>query len=245
MSRPTRRRPSELRAEPTTPVTVVDAGAVPYGTAWDWQHDLVARRSEDAVGDTVLLLEHPRVFTAGRRADPANLVFDDDERARRGIELYDVDRGGDFTYHGPGQLVGYPILKLAGLGVVDYVRALEEILIRAVGSYGIDARRVEGLTGVWVGDEKVAAIGVRVTSRYVTSHGFALNVDTDLSDFTGIVPCGIADRGVCSLASLGVDTDVATAKERVRAALADVLACTLEDRPADALGLLHEASASA
>lgn len=245
MSRRTRRGPSELRADGSSPVTVVDAGEVPYGTAWDWQHHLVARRAEDAVGDTLLLLEHPRVFTAGRRADRANLLFDDAERARRGIELYDVDRGGDFTYHGPGQLVGYPILKLAGLGVVDYVRALEEILIRAVGSYGIDAHRVDGLTGVWVGDEKLAAIGVRVTSRHVTSHGFALNVNTDLSDFTGIVPCGIAGRGVCSLASLGVRTDIRTAKDRVRAAFAELFACTLDDRPADALGLLRDASASA
>lgn len=245
MRRPSTHRPRDLRADRGGVVRTVDAGLVPYGTAWDWQRELVARRTDDGGHDTLLLLEHPRVFTAGRRADRANLVFDDAERSRRGIELFDVDRGGDFTYHGPGQLVGYPILQLAGPNVVDYVRALEEVLIRAVGSYGVEAERVDGLTGVWVGDEKIAAIGIRVTSGYVTSHGFALNVAPDLSDFTGIVPCGIADRGVCSLASLGVPTDVAEAGGRVRTAFADVLGCTLETATLDGLDLARDAPASA
>lgn len=245
MSRPSKRRTWELRADRDTPVRVVDAGTVPYGTAWDWQRDLVRRRGDDRIGDTLLLLEHPRVFTAGRRADRANLVFDEAERARRGIELFDVDRGGDFTYHGPGQLVGYPILQLDGPNVVDYVRAIEEILIRTVASYGLEAERIEGLTGVWVGDEKVAAIGIRVTSGYVTSHGFALNVRPDLVDFAGIVPCGIADRGVCSLSSLGIDTTVDETAGRVREAFAEVLGCSLEEATADDLGLVRDTSASA
>lgn len=217
-----------LRADHAAPVSVVAAGTVPYGTAWDWQRDLVARRAADGIPDTILLLEHPRVFTAGKRADETNLVFDESERARRGIELFHVDRGGDFTYHGPGQLVGYPILKLVGPRVVDYVRGLEEVCIRALASYGVPAGRVDGYTGVWVGDAKVVAVGVRVSAGYVTQHGFAMNVATDLDDFGGIVPCGIVDRGVTSLAALGVDTTVEEAAGRVEAAFAQVFGATLE-----------------
>lgn len=235
----------DLRADPDHPVSVVAAGTVPYGTAWDWQRDLVTRRGADAVGDTLLLLEHPRVFTAGKRADAANLVFDESERARRGIELFAVDRGGDFTYHGPGQLVGYPILKLVGPRVVDYVRGLEEVGIRALASFGVAGERVPGYTGVWVGDEKVVAIGVRVSAGYVTQHGFALNVTTDLDDFGGIVPCGITDKGVASLASLGVDTTVDEAASRVEAAFAEVFAATLERATLQDLGLAPSDAATA
>lgn len=238
-------RPQDLRADADAAVRVVRAGTVPYGTAWDWQHGLVERRAAGTIGDTILTVEHPAVYTAGRRADADNLVFDEAERSRRGIELFHVDRGGDFTYHGPGQLVGYPILQLAGPNVVDYVRALEEVLIRAASSYGLDAVRVPGLTGVWVGDAKLAAIGVRVSNRYVTSHGFALNVDPDLADFGGIVPCGIPDRGVCSLASLGVRTSFAEAERRVLDAFAQVFGCTLEPAGADDLGLVRDTPASA
>lgn len=243
------RRPArharDLRADPASPVTVVSPGTVPYGTAWDWQRDLVARRTDDTVGDTVLLLEHPRVYTAGKRADEANLVFDEAERARRGIELFHVDRGGDFTYHGPGQLVGYPILKLAGPRVVDYVRALEDVCIRAMASYGIAGERVDGFTGVWVGDVKVAAIGVRVSAGRVTQHGFAINVATDLDDFGGIVPCGIRDKGVASLRSLGVDTTVHEARGRIAAAFAEVFDATLADVTAQDLGLAPTDAATA
>ena len=234
-----------LRADHAAPVSVVAAGTVPYGTAWDWQRDLVERRAADAVGDTLLLLEHPRVFTAGKRADAANLVFDEAERARRGIELFSVDRGGDFTYHGPGQLVGYPILKLVGPRVVDYVRGLEEVGIRALASYGLESGRVDGYTGVWVGTEKVMAIGVRVSAGYVTQHGFALNVTTDLTDFAGIVPCGIVDKGVASLASLGVETTVEEAGRRVEAAVAEVFAATLGRATPQELGLAPSDAATA
>lgn len=237
--------PRRLRAAGDAPVAVCSPGTVPYGVAWDWQRTLAERRAAGRVGDVLLTLEHPRVYTAGRRADAANLVFDDAERARRGIELYHVDRGGDFTYHGPGQLVGYAILQLAGPLVVDYVRALEEVLIRVGGGYGLEPRRVDGYTGVWVGDEKLAAIGVRVSSQRVTSHGFAMNVTTDLSDFGGIVPCGIAGKGVCSLASLGVDTTLEEARERAQRAFADVFGCTLETVRADDLGLTDPRGATA
>jgi len=176
------------------------------------------------------------VYTLGKRADRANVLFDADQLVRRGIEVIEVDRGGDVTYHGPGQLVGYPILALAGVrGVVDYVRTLEDVLLRVLSTLGVSAERVPGYTGVWVGEEKIAAIGVRVANGGVTSHGFALNVTPDLTDFTGIVPCGITDRGVCSLASLGVDADLDAVAELVAAAFGEMFAATLIDTPRDRL----------
>jgi lipoyl(octanoyl) transferase len=198
----------------------------------------VTRRQQDVGSDVLFLLEHPRVYTLGKRTDRSHLLWDDGARAARGIELVQVDRGGDVTYHGPGQLVGYPILRLSSVRrVVDYVRALEEVLIRALATFGVAGDRVEGFTGVWVGDEKVAAIGVRVASKGVTSHGFALNVTTDLSDYDGIVPCGIADRGVCSLASLGVATTVDAVADAVEQAAGEVFAGTLETATLDGLDL--------
>ncbi len=169
-------------------------------------------RRAGAIGDVLLLLEHPPVLTLGRNAGRGFIIATDAELERRGVAIHVVKRGGDVTYHGPGQLVGYPILDLrahqadsgARLGVVDYVRRLEEVLIRTAGEYGVRTGRVPGRTGVWtvpggsVPEKKLAAIGVHV-SRGITSHGFALNVTTDLRDFGLIVPCGIADRAVTSL----------------------------------------------
>jgi lipoyl(octanoyl) transferase len=230
---PRRRRPSQpasaLRARPDVPIEVVWAGTVPYVDAWAWQRALVERRLAGG-DDVLLLLEHLPVYTLGRRADRTNVLFDDATLAERGIEVVEVDRGGDVTYHGPGQLVGYPILRLQGTPVVDYVRALEEVLIRALGRLGVRGERSTGYTGVWVGDEKIAAIGVRVAAGGVTSHGFALNVTTRLGDFDGIVPCGIVDRGVCSLASLGVEVTVDEAADHVRAAASEVFGVTLAPR---------------
>lgn len=178
---------------------------MPYADALEHQRSLVAARQAGDVADQLLLVEHPAVITVGvsgrgshghLRASPAQL-------ARRGIEVIDVSRGGDMTYHGPGQLVGYPIMDLRPdrCDVHRYVRDLEEVLIRTVAAFGVVAGRVEGLTGVWVGNDKLAAIGVRL-SRWVTSHGFALNVATRLDDFELIVPCGLAGRGVTSLERL-------------------------------------------
>lgn len=237
--------PHTLRADADTPITVVRAGTVPYLTAWDWQRELAARRHADEIGDVLLLLEHPRVYTLGRRADDTNLVFDADERTRRGIELHRIDRGGDVTYHGPGQLVGYPIFRLAGPRVVDHVRALEELNLRVAGSYGITGQRVDGFSGVWVGDTKVTAIGVHVTAGYVTTHGWATNVTTDLSDFEGIVPCGIDDpaKGVASLASLGAPgATVPDAIERTEAAVGDVFGASLRHADPGEVGLVAEAA---
>jgi lipoyl(octanoyl) transferase len=229
--------PTTLRADAGAPVTVVHAGRVPYLVAWDWQRELAARRRTGEVGDVLLLLEHPRVYTLGRRADEDNLVFDEAERGRRGIEVHRIDRGGDVTYHGPGQLVGYPIWKLDGPRVVDHVRVLEEINLRVLAALGVVGERVPGFSGVWVGDAKVTAVGVHVSAGAVTTHGWATNVTTDLDDFTGIVPCGITDKRVTSLATLGVDTDVAGVAERTERAVADVLATSLVHATPQELGL--------
>jgi lipoyl(octanoyl) transferase len=180
-------------------------GVTPYGEASALQEGLVVERRLGASADRLLLLEHPHVVTLGVRAHGRRdaVLASDDELARRGAPLVESRRGGDATYHGPGQLVGYPILDLNPdrRDVHRYVRDLEEVLIRAAADFGVAATREAGLTGVWVGREKLAAIGVRI-SRWITSHGFALNVDPDLSFFDLIVPCGIPDRGVTSLAQL-------------------------------------------
>ena len=235
--------PHTLRADRDAPVTVVTPGLVPYAIAWAWQRALAERRAAGEIGDVVLLLEHPAVYTLGRRADESNLVLSAAERERRGIELFHIDRGGDVTYHGPGQLVGYPILKLSAPRVVDYVRGLEEVNIRVAASYGISAGRVEGFSGVWVGDAKLTAVGVRVDAGRVTQHGWATNVTTDLGDFGGIVPCGITDKAVTSLAQLGVpEVSVPAVIERTCAALADVFGVTLVTSTPDELGLTTKRS---
>jgi len=180
-------------------------GVVPYADALEIQRALVEARRANRVGDLLLFVEHPHVLTLGVRGDGgrSHILAPPEMLHARGIEIYETGRGGDITYHGPGQVVGYPIvdLKPDRCDVHRYVRDLEEVLIRTAADYGISARRIDGLTGVWVGDEKLAAIGVRI-SRWVTSHGFALNVATDLENFDLIVPCGLADRGVTSLSRL-------------------------------------------
>ena len=176
-------------------------GIVSYGEALELQGRLVQERREDRIPDQLLLLEHPHVITLGTSSHSDHVLLDEAERRLLGIELYETGRGGDVTYHGPGQLVGYPILDLKPdrCDLHRYVRDLEKVLIGALAGFGIDAARREGLTGAWVGDEKVAAIGVRVSSGWITSHGFALNVGTDLGFFDAIVPCGIRDHGVTSI----------------------------------------------
>ncbi len=175
-------------------------GLVPYAEALALQQALVEARKRDEVPDTLLLLEHPHVITLGRAAKRANVLVDEATRRAKGVELFETGRGGDVTYHGPGQLVGYPIIYLApgAQDVRRYVRDLEEVLIRTAGDFGVEAKRIAGLTGVWVDDEKLAAIGVRI-SRWVTMHGFAFNVNTDLDYFRLIIPCGLRDHGVTSL----------------------------------------------
>jgi len=180
-------------------------GTIDYQAALDLQAQLVERRKQGLIPDQLLLLEHPPVITLGvrTRSDRSHVLESEAALAAKGVGLFETGRGGDVTYHGPGQLVGYPIvdLKPDRCDVHRYVRDLEEVLIRAVDAFGVRAGRIEGLTGIWVGDQKLAAIGVRI-SRWVTSHGFALNVNTDLSHFGLIVPCGITDKGVTSLERL-------------------------------------------
>jgi len=199
-------------------VTAVDLGCIDYVDALRLQHRLVAARTADLIGDMLLVCEHPPVYTAGRHADPGNVL---DTSA---IPLVRADRGGDVTYHGPGQVVVYPLLRLAGpRRVRSYVEALQDACIAVAAAYGITARGRRSRPGVWVGPDKLAAIGVRV-QRGSTSHGVAFNVKPDLEDFGGIVPCGITDGGVCSLASLGVSATVA----EVGRALVDALAHALK-----------------
>jgi lipoyl(octanoyl) transferase len=177
-------------------------GVVPYADALALQRSLVEARRAGHVPDLLLLLQHPPVITLGVKGDGgrANIVAEGAQLARLGIDVSETGRGGDVTYHGPGQIVGYPILDLRPdrCDVHCYVRDLEDVMIRVCADYGVSAGRVKGLTGAWVGENKIGAIGVRV-SRWITSHGFAFNVTTDLRHFDLIVPCGIADRGVTSL----------------------------------------------
>ncbi len=202
---------------------LITLGRIPYADAIELQQRVVAARKQNLIGDTLLLLEHQPVITLGRNASRANILASDELLMRRGVEVHEINRGGDVTYHGPGQLVGYPIVDLRGdlpgkrgphLGPVDFVRLLEEVLIRTCADFGVMAKRIPKCTGVWtfagdasasattggnrIAERKLAAIGVHV-SQGVTSHGFALNVTTDLRDFDWIVPCGIRDRGVTSL----------------------------------------------
>jgi lipoate-protein ligase B len=179
-------------------------GLTPYAEALVLQEELVARRKRDEIPDQLLLLEHPHVITLGRAANRANVLADDAARARLGVELFETGRGGDVTYHGPGQLVGYPIVKLppGHQDIRRYVRNIQEVLIRAARDFGVEAEPRGGdFVGVWVGAEKLAAIGVRI-SRWVTMHGFAFNVATDLNYFQLIIPCGIRGHGVTSLQKL-------------------------------------------
>jgi len=179
-------------------------GTVAYAEAAALQEALVEARRGGEAPDTLLLLEHPPVITLGRSARREHVLVDDARREALGIELHESGRGGDVTYHAPGQLVGYPILALPE-GRRDahlYLRSLEEALILSAADYGVRAARREGLTGIWVGERKLAAIGVRIGTGWITSHGFALNVTTDLAGFETIVPCGLENRGVTSLAEL-------------------------------------------
>jgi lipoyl(octanoyl) transferase len=199
---------------------------VDYALGLRLQQQLVALRKEERVGDVLLLLEHKPVVTLGRNAKASNVIASAEVLAQRGVELFDCDRGGDVTFHGPGQIVGYPIFDLRGfaapdgkrktLGAVDFVRRLEEILIRTCADFSIPAKRVKGLTGAWTeGEAKIAAIGVHI-SRFVTSHGFALNVNTDLSHFDLIIPCGITSRPVTSMQrELGHELDLNIVAESI------------------------------
>ncbi|MCM6773423.1 lipoyl(octanoyl) transferase LipB [Nocardia sp. CDC159] len=220
---PATRRTVESARYDSTPVVVEDLGLIDYQRAWDLQREIAAERAEGRGQDHLLLLEHPSVFTAGRRTEPEDMPVD-------GSPVVRVDRGGKITWHGPGQLVGYPIIRLAEpVDVVNYVRRLEEALISVCGGLGVICGRIEGRSGVWVPaddlrpERKVAAIGVRV-QRGVALHGISLNCDSALDGFDAIVPCGIRDAGVTTLSrELGREVTVAEVRPLVAAAIVRAL----------------------
>jgi lipoyl(octanoyl) transferase len=201
------------------PIWVVRCATVPYAEAWEAQRLLAAARQAGEVEDLLLLLEHPPVYTRGRRSQPQELPMGEDWYRAQGIEICDSDRGGAVTYHGPGQLVGYPIVSLRPYGddVHDYVRRMERLMIESLGAWGVEASLREGLTGVWVEERKIGSIGVHV-SRGVTTHGFAVNVDNDLQPFEWIVPCGIEH---CQMTSLSRELGAGQALDEFAATVAE------------------------
>ena len=213
-------------------------GLLPYAEALELQKQLVEERKAGRIPDQLLLLEHPPVITLGVKArkDRSNVLASPEALAAAGVELFETGRGGDVTYHGPGQLVGYPILDLRPdrCDVHRYVRDLEEALILSAATFGVTSGRVPGLTGTWVGNEKLAAIGVRI-SRWVTSHGFALNVTTNLNHFSLIVPCGIVDKGVTSLDRL---TAAPVSMDRVQDAVVNAMGRVFQRLPVERDGTL-------
>ena len=217
-------------------------GRVAYADAVELQERLVAERRAARAADSLLLLEHPAVITLGRGSNRSHLLADGEELRARGIEVHECGRGGDVTYHGPGQLVGYPILALRD-GRRDahrYLRDLEDALLRTAADFGVHAERISGLTGIWVGNRKLAAIGVRLSTGWITSHGFSLNVGPELDGFSTIVPCGIRDRGVTSLTELtGRAPRLREVAARAALHLAQVFDVTpqVSERPGESLDL--------
>jgi lipoyl(octanoyl) transferase len=208
-------------------VTAYRLGRIGYAEALALQLKLVTARAEQRIGDTLLLLEHTPVITLGRGAKKENVLASADLLRSQGVELHETGRGGDVTYHGPGQLVGYPILDLgARKDVRRYVRSLEQVMIDLAARFGVKAGRIAGLNGTWVDDRKLGAVGVRI-QRWITLHGFALNVSTDLTAFDLIVPCGITDKRVTSL---GKELGEAPAMERVQSAAVEAFASVFDER---------------
>ena len=193
-------------------IDILNLGVKPYKEVWDLQKELVEKRRNGQINDTLILVEHEPVYTLGKNADENHIL----QHSPQDVKTYHIERGGDVTFHGPGQLVGYPILDLHNYkkSISWYMRSLEQLIIDTLAEYGITAERKVGLTGVWVGDEKIAALGVRVT-RWVTMHGFALNVTPDLIYYSSIIPCGIFEYGVTSMAKLVTNEITVTSVKRV------------------------------
>lgn len=188
-----------------------------YKDAWDLQKSIHQQRVENKIDDVLFLLEHPHTYTLGKVADKKNLVGDEKYLNENKISVYDIDRGGDITYHGPGQIVGYPIISLTNwkMDTHKYLRAIEEVIIKVCSEYGLNCSRVDKYTGVWIEDRKICAIGIKV-SRWTTMHGFAFNVNTDLKLFNGIIPCGISDKDVTSLSKeLNKEISLKEVKEKI------------------------------
>ncbi len=209
---------------------IINAGLMPFGPALELQKRLVRAKKDGSPADFLVLVEHPSVITLGRTADERHLLFPREELAARGIEVFEVERGGDVTYHGPGQLVGYPILDLkrAGLGVSDYLRFLESVIVEVLSAFGVRAFARAGLTGVWTDRGKIAAIGVAVT-RWISYHGFAINVDVEPSAFDAIVPCGLSGESVTSIRHLtGSRLGVGEVGEKAASVIAGRLGLAIE-----------------
>ena len=208
-------------------VELCSLGRTRYGETWKLQQRLFDLRLDGLIGDVLLLNEHEHVYTIGKAGDDNHLLASEEELRRGGVEVFHIDRGGDITYHGPGQLVGYPIIDLNtyGADIHRYLRNLEEVLISALRDFGIEGQREEGMTGVWVKGEKIAALGVKV-SRWITMHGFALNVNTDLTKFGRIIPCGIFHKGVTSMERLlGGPVSIGDVERSVAEAFEEVFSC--------------------
>lgn len=194
-----------------------DLEFIDYQQAWLLQQQVFQQRLNDKINDTLFLLEHPHTYTLGKVAKKENLLINDRQLKELDIKVYEIDRGGDITYHGPGQIVGYPIIKLSNWkeDTHEYLRALEEVIIKVCLQYGLSPKRNPKYTGVWIGNKKIAAIGIKV-SRWVTMHGFAFNINTDLNYFGGIIPCGIQDYGVTSLRKeVGNEIEIQEVKQKL------------------------------
>ena len=192
-------------------IDILDLGVRSYKKVWDLQKELVKKRQNGQINDTLILVEHEPVYTLGKNADENHIL----QHTPRNVKTYQIERGGDVTFHGPGQLVGYPIMDLHNYNksISCYMRSLEQLIIDTLAEFRVTAERKDGLTGVWVGDEKIAALGVRVT-RWITMHGFALNVSPDLTYYSGIIPCGIFEYGVTSMAKqLTIEVAVDSVKQ--------------------------------
>jgi lipoate-protein ligase B len=209
------------------PLLVSNIGRTRYADAWTLQQELWSLRQAGAIEDILLLTEHEHVYTLGKSTDDNHLLASDEELKISGTDVFHIDRGGDITYHGPGQIVGYPIIDLNNyfLDIHRYLRSLEDVIIRTLAAFGIMAGREKDMTGVWVNEEKIAAIGVKV-SRWVTMHGFALNVNTDLSKFDRIIPCGIFHKGVTSMQrTLGQQIPIDSVQKTIVESFTDVFGC--------------------
>ncbi|MBI5809551.1 MAG: lipoyl(octanoyl) transferase LipB [Ignavibacteriales bacterium] len=194
-----------------------DLGLIDYRSAWDLQKEIFDKRIDDKTDDAFFLLEHPHTYTLGKVARIENLLMNDSQLKELGISVYEIDRGGDITYHGPGQIVGYPIINLKNWkeDTHEYLRSLEQVIINVCKEYGLETERKTNYTGVWIGERKIAAIGIKI-SRWVTMHGFAFNINTDLNFFNGIIPCGIKEKGVTSLSKeLGNEISIQEVKEKL------------------------------
>lgn len=205
-------------ADPDLPVRVCDYGVMSYPAAMDVLQTMVAERTKNRIPDTLMILEHPPTYTLGLRAKTEHLLVSESELKRRNIELFNTDRGGDITFHGPGQLVGYPVLdlKTGKPGIRQYINRLENVIIRAIAGFGVAAHRNTGFPGVWSGSRKIAAIGIRINAAGISSHGFAINVNTDLTFFQHIIPCGLRETTVTSLAGIiGTPVDMEQVKQSV------------------------------